>query len=419
MAVFRDWLRTLRRASYRGASFFVETDKIKTGRRLVVHEFPLADDPYVEDLGRKANKIDVTAYVAGDNADGAEDALRRACDAGGAATLSLPIISMQAHCEDCSRDFKKDQLGYIAFSLSFVRDGSGAAPFPVAYLGRIIETSVGGIVAALARLFVGSFATLDFADYVHDDAADEIRSIAGQLDSAVRGTTVDVDKAPALLQQIGDFYSDADDLAAVGERADQYDDTTFIAQQSPSAAADIVTRMGDIFTAAAGAIAPDLLEAAVLPLALYVPADNASTTTESGRQSLANVQALRSCLRILALTTLATAIANRTYVDRREAIQARADAAEAFAAELDRISGLADYDVFVAVQTLSGKVADYLSRLITDLAPVVAIEAPRRMPALWWSQRLYGTADRADELVARNGVKHAAFMPHEFEALAD
>lgn len=419
MAVFRDWLRTLRRASYRGVSFFVESDKIETGRRLVVHEFPLRDTPYVEDLGRSANKIDVTAYVVGDDADGAENALRNACDAGGAATLSLPMISLQAHCEKCSRDFHKDKLGYIAFSLSFVREGSSAAPYPVAYLGRLIETSIGGIVAALARFFVGSFATLDFADYVHDDAADEIRSIAGQLDSTVRGTTVDVDRAPALLQQIGDFYSNADDLVAVGERADLYQDTAFVAQQSPSAAGDIVSRLGNIFTAASDAIAPDLLEAAALPLTAYIPADNATTTTQSGRQSLANVEALRACMRILALTTLATAIVNRTYADRREAVQARADAAEAFSAELERISGLKDYDIFVAIQTLSGQVADYLSRLVTDLAPVVAVEAPRRMPALWWSQRLYGTADRAGELVTRNSVKHPAFMPLEFEALAD
>jgi hypothetical protein len=419
MTAFRDWLQTLRRASYRGASFFVETDKVETGRRLVVHEFPLRDDPYIEDLGRSANKIDVTAYVAGDNADGLEAALRSACEAGGPATLSLPIISLQAHCEKCSRDFSKDKLGYIAFSLSFIREGSSAAPFPIAYLGRLIETSAGGIVAALSRFFVGTFATLDFADYVHDDAADEVRSIAGQIDSTVRGTTVDVDKAPALLQQIGDFYSDADDLVAVGERSDLYEDTAFVAQQSPSAAGDIVTRMGAIFTAAADAIAPDLLEDAALPLTAYVPADNATTTTESGRQSLANVEALRACMRILALTTLATAIVNRTYADRRSAIQARADAAEAFGAELERISGLKDYDIFVAIQTLSGQVADYLSRLVTDLAPVLAIEAPRRMPALWWSQRLYGTADRAGELVARNGVKHPAFMPLEFEALAD
>lgn len=419
MSAFRNWLRALRRASYRGASFYVETDKVETGRRLVVHEFPHRDTPYVEDLGRSANRISVTAYVAGDNADGAEQALRSACDAGGAATLSLPMIAMQAHCEKCSRDFHKDKLGYVAFSLSFVRDGSGAAPFPVAYLGRLIETSVGGIVASLARFFVGSFATLDFADYVHAESADEIRSIAGQLDSAIRGTTVDLDKAPALLQQIGDFYADASDLAAVGERADLYQNAAFVAQQSPSAAGDIIERLGDIFTAAAEAIAPDLLEAAVLPLTVYVPAENATTSTQSGRQSLRNIAALRTATRILALTTLAAAIVNRTYVDRRTAIQTRADAAEAFGAEIERISGLKDYDIFVAVVTLSGQVADYLSRLVTDLAPVVAIEAPRRMPALWWSQRLYGTAERASELVARNGVKHPAFMPLEFEALAD
>ena len=40
------------------------------------------------------------------------------------------------------------------------------------------------------------------------------------------------------------------------------------------------------------------------------------------------------------------------------------------------------------------------------------------MPSLWWANRLYGDAKRADEIVERNGVKHASFMPPEFEALA-
>jgi prophage DNA circulation protein len=418
MGTFRDWPRTLRRASYRGVSFFVESDKLETGRRLVVHEFPLRDTPYVEDLGRSANKIDVTAYVVGDNADGAESALRAACEAGGAATLNLPIASLLAHCEKCSRDFHKDKLGYIAFSLSFVRDGSGAAPFPIAYLGRLIETAIGGIIDILSDFFRGGFSTLDYASYVADESADELRSIAGQLDSAFRSTTVSPETLPTLLQQVGDIYSDAPTLVSTGERGDYYGGTSFVAQQAISTAGDIVTRLGAVFETATTAIDPELLAKVMLPLTNFIEVSSAGITPS--RQQLAkNIALLRTTLRILALTALANSIVNRTFADRREAIQARADAAEVFGNELERISAYGDYDLYVAVQKLSGNVADYLSRMVADLAPVVQVSAPKNMPSLWWSQRLYGTADRATELASRNSVKHPSFMPLEFEALSD
>ncbi|MEL6700879.1 MAG: DNA circularization N-terminal domain-containing protein, partial [Pseudomonadota bacterium] len=113
----RDWIASLRPASYRGAPFFVDTDNWKTGRRLITHEFPLNDRPYIEDLGRSANTFSVTAYVASDEADSQAVALLRACDRGGVATLSLPLMRVQAHCQSASRQHSKDQLGYIAISM--------------------------------------------------------------------------------------------------------------------------------------------------------------------------------------------------------------------------------------------------------------------------------------------------------------
>jgi len=74
--------------------------------------------------------------------------------------------------------------------------------------------------------------------------------------------------------------------------------------------------------------------------------------------------------------------------------------------------------VYVALDELRGRVAEHLSRLVTDLAPVLIVGAAQSMPSLWWANRLYGDAFRAAELVRRNRVKHASFMPVEFEALA-
>jgi prophage DNA circulation protein len=72
----------------------------------------------------------------------------------------------------------------------------------------------------------------------------------------------------------------------------------------------------------------------------------------------------------------------------------------------------------VAIQDLRGRVAEYLSRLINDLAPVITVEAARQLPSLYWGYRLYGDPARGAEIVARNGVRHPSFVPATFQALS-
>ena len=46
----------LRPASFRGVAFEVESHSESGGRRIELHEYPLRDTPYAEDLGKKAGK---------------------------------------------------------------------------------------------------------------------------------------------------------------------------------------------------------------------------------------------------------------------------------------------------------------------------------------------------------------------------
>ncbi|MGN6915071.1 DNA circularization N-terminal domain-containing protein, partial [Neisseria sp. P0013.S009] len=48
------WKDRLRQASFKQAAFGVEAHSSEQGRRVVVHESPGRDKPYVEDLGATA-----------------------------------------------------------------------------------------------------------------------------------------------------------------------------------------------------------------------------------------------------------------------------------------------------------------------------------------------------------------------------
>jgi len=128
MAVARDWLKTLWNASYKGTPFFVEKDEEDGGRRIVVHQFPMRDDPFLEDLGEDKRGFEVTAYVASDSADTDAGSLVATCATRGAGVLVLPTHGpITVRCLNFARERSKDKHGYIAFSLKFIREGAASA----------------------------------------------------------------------------------------------------------------------------------------------------------------------------------------------------------------------------------------------------------------------------------------------------
>jgi prophage DNA circulation protein len=55
---------------------------------------------------------------------------------------------------------------------------------------------------------------------------------------------------------------------------------------------------------------------------------------------------------------------------------------------------------------------------MADLSPVIIVGAKRVLPSLYWAYRLYADPMRGAELWRRNQIKHPAYMPINFEALA-
>ena len=114
------WRENLRPASFRGVAFFVETEEYSGGRRTVTHEFPLNDDPYVEDMGRKGRTYSLDGYVIGDNYQVAKAALIAALEAEGPGALVLPYSGeRKVACPSFrTRDDIKEG-GMCRFSLDF------------------------------------------------------------------------------------------------------------------------------------------------------------------------------------------------------------------------------------------------------------------------------------------------------------
>lgn len=147
----RDWEATLWPASFGGIPFFTEKRDAEYGRRLVVHEFPLRDDPFIEDLGASAVRFEVNAYLASDFADIEADALVAMLAAGGVQLLVLPSQGpVLARLKTGKRAEERDRMGYAAFTLSFFQDGGGAAVIATGLLAAVASDAVGALAGASA-----------------------------------------------------------------------------------------------------------------------------------------------------------------------------------------------------------------------------------------------------------------------------
>lgn len=420
MADCRDWASTLRRASFRGVDFFVEQDTVETGRRLVVHEYPHRDLPYIEDLGMKANRITVSAYVTGDDVESREAALRAACSALGPGALIVPMGRFAAHCETCSRDFTKDRLGYVAFNLQFVREGTGAGPFPLGGFLRALEFGLSQIIAPLKVAFSATFSTIGQPGFVPEAAAARVREAAVAVETARRRLVPkDAQAAADLKVAVVDLYANAVALTDVGSAGNSWSATSFLTTSEELPGDDLVDAVSSMFALVTDAGAPDEAERALRVLLDFGTDWTPPTlTTDARRREAANEEALSAMVRVSALTQWVRAMMNRTYPDRPSGKQALADVAEYIELEMERITIWSQYDVYRELANLRKLAVDYFNRLILDLAPVQTLDVGAQMPSLYWAYRLYADAERAREIADRNGVYHPSFIPTTFEALA-
>jgi len=124
------WFDYLRPASFRGAQFHVETGGKRGGRRNVTHEFPKRDDPYAEDMGRRARRWTISAYVIGDDYADRRDDLIDACEQEGPGLLVHPTIGEEQVVCDYYHVVESRERGRMAeIEMQFTEAGQSPSAF--------------------------------------------------------------------------------------------------------------------------------------------------------------------------------------------------------------------------------------------------------------------------------------------------
>jgi prophage DNA circulation protein len=400
VTIARDWLTTLWAASFKGVPFKVERDAEAAGRRIRIHEFPMRDDPYLEDLGELRREFDVLAYVASDSADVDAASLINACATRGAGVLVLPSHGpITARCLTADRRRDKDRHGYVAVGMHLVREGASSALGSVAMRANLTFAAADNLSAALAASFAAAIRIFGQPGFVIDQTTESVQDSYAALEGVRTSEPVLASKSASIRNTIQAAF-DATPKVIVSERS-----------VAASGILAIARALGDAMPPAAAVQTFDALSQSA-------PVDvDLSARTASGRALAVNLVASYRNLRLAALAAYCEAIVRSELSDRRAALTLRANAAEYFEAEMDRLT--ADHsDLYNAMTSLRNATVDFLSRAVLDLAPVISVSANMPMPSLFWAWRLYSDPARSADLVVRNRVVHPSFMPAEFEALA-
>ena len=403
--VARDWLKDLWRASYKGAPFWTERDTESGGRRIVKHQFPGRDPPFLEDLGEDLREFDLTAYVASDRADAEAAMLTVACASRGAGLLVLPVQGpVLVRCISFSQDSTKDRAGYIGFNLKFCREGAATSLISAAMSANLVFVAAASAVAAVSTAFAVAMNIAGQADFVMDSVSSQIRDAISVLE-AVR-TTEPVEVVASALQRnrIEQLFDAVPALIDTGSTAQMATEIIEIARALGDALPpDAALRAFDDVVGDPG------FASAIDPAAVYA--------TPRRRAMAYNADEILRLLRLAAIVTYSEAVARVDLGDRPAGITLRANIAEYFEAEVENLPPSA-IGLVHSIGVLRDAAIAHLSRVIIDLSPVIQLEANQSMPSIFWAYRLYQDPQRSVELVARNRVAHPSFMPAAFEALA-
>jgi len=393
-----DWTQRLLPASFNGIAFHVESADVEAGHRVTTTTIPNGGH-ILESFGPQARKFEIEAYFTGLNAPATAASLVAAAETRHAGVLVLPDSGAQAvRLTKARRSFEKDKLGFVAVSLEAVAEPSSLrAGLSASALENRVYALALAAVPTVAAFLTDGLQIIGRSSVVQEAAIEAAADSLGDL-VALREA---VRLSPAGLAAVAPAFTAAA-LALPGLATDPAAFGTAVAQAAIA--------LGD-------ATDPETLAETIVSFGQPAPAAPPAVTQGSAVTVAENAAIATGLTAVARAIALGEAQARRSYPDRATAVAARQITTAVFDDALGRL-GRAGLDLAAQLATLSGVLAELVTVRAADLAPVITVQAPARLPSLWWAWRLYADPQRAADLASRAGVFHPGFMPERFEALA-
>lgn len=436
------WKDNLQEASLRGVPFKVDEDEATFGRRVQVHEYPNRDKPFAEDLGRATRRFSVQAYLIGDDFFEQRNRLIEAIEKPGPCTLVHPYYGeMTVTVDDAVRVSHSGSEGRMCrVSFSFIE--SGELSFPTAGLatGQKLSSSVSIFDDAISSAF-SAFGMDGMPDFMQEGVLNDVSGMLGTVTSAFQYVDSGISAASRLLQG---------DLSVLLRPPSS--GTSFVneLQKMWRAGSRLSGNASDLMSMIKG-LTGVTLDNGLAPRGVWKT--DSKTTQSQKTQSNLVAQAVRTT----AISEAAYAVTNLpqvnpAYVARRQDEQQAAMVAHPAVTDILPATGTAgtttggvtsstetgtvitwdelaevrdslnqtidqemarvtDDRLFLALQTVRTDINKDISARLEQTARMAERTPVQVVPALVLAADWYDSADRAGEILARNGIRHPGFVP--------
>lgn len=412
------FFENLRPASYKGVPFKVQSAEDQLGRVTVIHKFPLRDKDYVEDLGRSARSISITAFVVGPDFAAERDALIKALEDKGPGTLIHPWLGefLVSLAEPPTVSHDSEQSGLVMFALHFNEDSSGGS-YPVSSLDF---PSLADMAAASARLLARRGLDLNFqSENVTADALEAGRAWAGSLYELLAPIYPAPQFLPPVISDSGAFFQSqirrAGSFSALVNDFWPELDYRYDASAARTAAIGLLEIAGDYrhTSSLAKTAALGLMNVAASTDVVKIPGSYGSIRKRTALNKKACLDFQREISGVEALRAMAWTIPDSSA-------EARALREKAFVLCDDLLNLAGDDEFFMATQDLHTKAQRALAEAAHQAPQVVTNIEAEVSPALAIAWRrvlvdnLGGDAEEVlNEMVKRNNIRHPGFVPVE------
>lgn len=434
---------------FREARFIVPDSDLTIGRRHEVHEYPLRDLPYVEDLGRKARQFTIEVFVdatlAGDYL-AARDALIAAIEAPGPGSLvhpwygTLTVSITEAIVRESTREG-----GRATFRLTCVESGELTFPTGGADTGAGVAQAAEAVEVIALQEFTEQYEVSDLPPAMLDELADAVGGITSAISEALSGPYKALsDLTGGALESLQNVVRQVTRIEGAIDRAIL--DAVSGVSNLTSAVSSMIRVPFNVGAAILGSVQRisalfgdpgRVLRLYSGPLfrSLFGGSSSGNSggsvgargglpapLTPRGVQQVRAYQAAVRLARRAALAeggkSLALALTAQTAdqpLTRQEAEQARDLLFAALDEELESVDEVTgepiDDRAYASLTALRAAVAEDVRVRGARLPELTTYRTTATLPALVVAHQLYGDARRAEEIVHRNKIAHPGFVP--------
>ena len=390
-----DWKSQLRRASFRGVPFGVFAANTSGGRRVVSHEYPQKDVPFVEDLGRKGKIYNIEAFVVGSDYMQQRQALEAALDAKGPGKLVHPYLGeLSLQVADYSYMESRDDGGMAEFQITFwqttanpiypttTNNSAGQTQTKAVTVNTAAQTTTAKVYSVSGQNQATVSANAQAV------ASDSVTLVGNGMKSGIATLTDQLDSFTRDLAQLSvDVQSLVTDPAQMIFRFQSILSRLTVALD-PFKALSVYRRIFDSVTGYFGG--------------------KAYGSSSSAVQIHSNDSALNQALQVSILSNMAYLAVMVDFQTRRQAEDTR-NMLDALIESI--IYGITDDDLYSEIVELRGLINASIPAEGAALKDEVSVPVLSPVPSLVLAYQIFGDVSNELDIVARNDVPNPFCVP--------